>query len=300
MKFNATVLFWAVVAIIVIISVYVILCVTVFRPKTHCPTQLSTKQSVSNSAKQGASSSSSSGSNHTTETIPRILFKTGEVETCPAIIQAMHREFERANPGWEVVYMGAAKRREFLKLQFEPEVVAAYDALKPGAYKADLWRLCALYYSGGVYSDFSQMIRVPIKQLVDVRRDSLVLVAGAGAPFKPFDICNAFIGSRKQHPYIKACIDEIVQNVQNKFYGLNHGDITGPEMMVRLFHKFSSDPDFQYRMDCVWPGPPYIVKIDTDEPVIRHKHPDHYKLLGAPRNARTYVEQWLLRDVYKS
>jgi mannosyltransferase OCH1-like enzyme len=29
----------------------------------------------------------------------------------------------------------------------------AFDKLKPGAYKADLWRYCILYKKGGIYLD---------------------------------------------------------------------------------------------------------------------------------------------------
>ena len=43
--------------------------------------------------------------------------------------------------------------REFIKTHFKPDVLYAYDMLIPGAYKADLWRLCILFIKGGIYMD---------------------------------------------------------------------------------------------------------------------------------------------------
>ena len=46
--------------------------------------------------------------------------------------------------------------REFIKVNFNPLVLKAYDTLIPTAYKADLFRLCVLYINGGIYGDLTQ------------------------------------------------------------------------------------------------------------------------------------------------
>ena len=43
--------------------------------------------------------------------------------------------------------------REFIKNNFDLDILNAYDILKPGAFKADLWRCCILYIYGGIYLD---------------------------------------------------------------------------------------------------------------------------------------------------
>ena len=43
--------------------------------------------------------------------------------------------------------------REFIKQNFSDDVLYVFDKLKPGAYKADLWRYCILYINGGIYID---------------------------------------------------------------------------------------------------------------------------------------------------
>ena len=51
--------------------------------------------------------------------------------------------------------------RAFIRSEFPPDVVAAYDRLIPTAFKADLWRYCVLYKFGGVYLDIKYQWGVP-------------------------------------------------------------------------------------------------------------------------------------------
>ena len=43
--------------------------------------------------------------------------------------------------------------REFIKNNFDNDVLEAYDRLSPSSYKSDLWRYCILYKKGGIYLD---------------------------------------------------------------------------------------------------------------------------------------------------
>ena len=47
--------------------------------------------------------------------------------------------------------------REFIRNEYPPDVLMAYDRLIPTAFKADLWRYCVLYIYGGVYLDVKLM-----------------------------------------------------------------------------------------------------------------------------------------------
>lgn len=49
--------------------------------------------------------------------------------------------------------------RTFIEQNFDREVVAAYDKLRPYSYKADLGRYCLLCQNGGWYADVSIMMR---------------------------------------------------------------------------------------------------------------------------------------------
>ena len=43
--------------------------------------------------------------------------------------------------------------RDFIEKNFDESILYTFDKLKPGAYKADLFRYCVLYLNGGVYLD---------------------------------------------------------------------------------------------------------------------------------------------------
>ena len=62
-------------------------------------------------------------------------------------------KLKRDNPEFEHHILDASEQREFIKANFEADVLLAYDTLIPAAFKADLWRYCILYKKGGIYVD---------------------------------------------------------------------------------------------------------------------------------------------------
>lgn len=238
--------------------------------------------------------------------IPQTLYKTGETDTLPAAIQKLYSDTLDANPGYHIDYFSATRRRQFIEDHFARDVLEAYDTLVPGAYKADLWRLCALYEYGGIYGDFSQQYLVPLSTLV-AASDELVLTLDAPLPPYPLPfrllgvggISNAFMAAVPKHPFMKKCIDQIVDNVRQRYYGWSALDITGPGLVRQVL---SANPDTRYRMDIALfshDEPKHFVRMDTGEKVIRFKMPGHYTLLGA-KNAPSYTWVWLTGKVYSA
>ena len=60
--------------------------------------------------------------------------------------------------GWEYRFYSDEDAQNFLSTHFPAEVREAYDDLRPGAFKADLFRYCALLIHGGVYADVDIML----------------------------------------------------------------------------------------------------------------------------------------------
>lgn len=229
--------------------------------------------------------------------IPRVMYKTGKTEQAPKEIENLNRMFVRDNPGWKVRYYGDRAARRFIARHFNRDVVLAFDALQPGAFKADLFRLCILYVNGGVYSDLSQRLLVPIRNLVDTEMDELVFVADKHIVLYVMQrecVHNSFIAAVPKHAFLKHCINRIVDRVCAGTYGFNPLDITGPYMLGRELHAW---PDLNYRMQLVrGKDNNYIEDIDTGEQVIQHKQPNHYAMLKV--GGRTYTTDWILRRVY--
>ena len=74
----------------------------------------------------------------------------------PGIVNlcASHRQ---CNPGYEYVFYDDKECRDFIKEHFHENVLHAYDALIPGAFKADLFRYCELYVNGGWWFDIDML-----------------------------------------------------------------------------------------------------------------------------------------------
>jgi hypothetical protein len=75
--------------------------------------------------------------------------------------------WEQSGNDWEYRFYDDDAIENFLSEYFPPEVREAYDALDPGAYKADLFRYCVLLIRGGVYADVDVLLTADINKLVE-------------------------------------------------------------------------------------------------------------------------------------
>jgi hypothetical protein len=83
---------------------------------------------------------------------------------------------------------------------------------------------------GGVYIDTNKKLLVPLRDIIPPECDFISVV-----DFKACDIFQAFIGARPGMPYIKDCIDQIVKNVQQRYYGKSSLGVTGPRLLGEVF-----------------------------------------------------------------
>lgn len=91
--------------------------------------------------------------------IPRIVHQTWFEDVTAEKYPNMSRLIESfKQSGWEYKFYSDDEAGNFLSTHFPPEVRQAYDALRPGAFKADLFRYCALLIHGGVYADMDIML----------------------------------------------------------------------------------------------------------------------------------------------
>ena len=91
--------------------------------------------------------------------IPRIIHQTWFEELSREKYPNMSRLVESFRlSGWEYKFYADEDAASFLSTHFPAEVREAYDALIPGAFKADLFRYCVLLIHGGVYADVDIML----------------------------------------------------------------------------------------------------------------------------------------------
>jgi mannosyltransferase OCH1-like enzyme len=119
------------------------------------------------------------------------------------------------------------------------DVLNTFDNLIPGAYKADLFRYCYLFINGGFYVDINKTLEVTLDELIDYNYDYdfISVIDRYNDKDKQFGIYQAIIASSPNSELMKLCIERIVYNVKNNFYGINALHPTGPILLGSEFQK---------------------------------------------------------------
>lgn len=236
--------------------------------------------------------------------IPKKIFQTWKTKSLDPRMQAAVQSWIDLNPEYEHQLFDNEDCRNFIAEYFSDRVLNAYDNLRPGAYKADLWRYCFLLVHGGVYVDIDTTCLMPLEAMIK-DGDTLVLAKG---PFLNFAIWQGFIACPKKHPLIQATLDHVVCNIERKFYGENGAWPTGPAAMGIAVNNYGSYPDrhpfvaglnerggAQFRL-LKHIGRSKAILNDASEVVFHAKY-DGYKEM---RDSETipYPEAWHDRHIY--
>ena len=143
---------------------------------------------------------------------------------------ASHR---RCNPGYGYVFYDDKGCRDFIKEHFRENVLLAYDALIPGAFKADLFRYCELYINGGWWFDIDMLSVGSIDAFVGAEV-AFACPRDGGIPDSPA-LYQALLGSSKGNSVLEKAIREVVDTVAG-YAGANDMDAlsyTGPRLLGR-------------------------------------------------------------------
>ena len=159
----------------------------------------------------------------------------------PDLLEEASQLSQGCLPGFSYKRWNNQSLREFINASFSGDVLEAYDALRPLSYKADLGRFCLLYAFGGWYADISLKIISPLLSQVKLQGLGFFRDYGPGMPSpmaNTFDVMTALLCAEAGHPALKRCIDQIVINVNRKYYGYTSVSPTGPRLLGRVLAGF--------------------------------------------------------------
>jgi len=131
--------------------------------------------------------------------------------------------------------------RDVLSANFSGDVLEAYDALEPYAYKADLARYCLLFIHGGLYADLSARL---VKQIDVPETKKFVAFRDRNNWRTPWMIGNSLILTEPGRPELKLAIDLIVANCKSRHYGEHALVPTGPALLGRAIAMTDRSPDY--------------------------------------------------------
>jgi mannosyltransferase OCH1-like enzyme len=161
--------------------------------------------------------------------IPLNIYQTWETKELPPKMLETCNLIKSANLEFKYYLYDNNDCREFIKNNFEKEVLNAYDNIIPGAYRADLWRYCILYKNGGVYLDIKFKCANGFKFIQLTEKEHFV------QDRNPVDVYNGLLVTKPNNEIMLKCINKIVENVNNKYYGSNSLEPTGPHMICQYF-----------------------------------------------------------------
>ena len=169
--------------------------------------------------------------------IPFNVYQTWHTKNLP---QKMNENFnynKACNPKFNFILYDDNDCRDFIEKNFNNDVLMAFDKLKPGAYKADLWRYCILYINGGIYMDIKFRCTNGFKFISLTEKEhfptDVVISEYPNEPNKA--VYNGFMVSLPKNEKLLKSINQIVENVKNSYYGNSPLDITGPILFGQFF-----------------------------------------------------------------
>lgn len=143
----------------------------------------------------------------TNQKVPRIIHQTFESCTVPVGIYQAAMSWVEHNQEYEYRFYDNEECITLIRENFNDEVLQTYYLIKAGAFRADLWRYCALYIHGGVYADIDTVCQRPLQKLIG-NDDEFITPHAAAAPYA---IYNAFICSTPKHPFLSRAIRRAVE-----------------------------------------------------------------------------------------
>ena len=256
--------------------------------------------------------------------IPLHIYQTWHTKKMPPKMKECVESLKKQNPEFTHHLFDIDECREYIRSHFDEDVLNAYDKLIPSAYKADLWRYCVLYKEGGIYMDIKFKCDPNFKLIELVDKEHFVLdrpytknislkdeIAWLNSPeyamsaYTNIDseiwengiigIYNAFLVCKKNNPYLKECIDNVVKNTKNKYYGHNSLYPTGPGLMGNIYFKDGKREkihDFELFNSL---NGNYI--LSRNKKILYHypEYRDEQAQTGAPK----YYKMWENRTMYK-
>lgn len=172
--------------------------------------------------------------------IPRVCYTTWHTKNLPPLMAENYENLKKRNPSICFYLYDEKDCFEFIKKNFDKEVLDAYEKLAPSSYKSDLWRFCVLYIHGGIYIDikYNTINNFQLDQLC--YKEHFVIDRANTDKNNWWNkdeqgIYTALIVVSSKNKILRQCIYAIVENVETYYYGKNALYPTGPGLLGKKF-----------------------------------------------------------------
>ena len=161
--------------------------------------------------------------------IPLCIYTAWHTKNLRPKMSENFEKLKRDNPEFEVKLFDNNDCEEFIKNNFDESVLNAYKSLIPHSYKCDLWRYCIMYLNGGIYVDIKFNCVNGFKFIGLTEKEYWT----SDHLFK--NTLTGLLILKPKNDIMLKCINKIVDNVKNNYYGDSMLHPTGPQMLGEFF-----------------------------------------------------------------
>jgi mannosyltransferase OCH1-like enzyme len=175
--------------------------------------------------------------------VPLNIYQTWYTTNVPPKMKENIDNLVKMNPDFNYYLYSDKQCKQFIKDNFEQDVLDAFNRFKPGAYKADLWRYCILYKLGGIYLDIKFNTTIPLNSVLSDNPEIFVIDIQASSDLceSKLSVYNGVLASPPGNIIFKDCIDAIVACSKEKCYKGTYLSISGPCLLGEVLKKHKSD-----------------------------------------------------------
>lgn len=236
--------------------------------------------------------------------VPLNIYETYGSLSIPPKMKECIDKLRNANPEFNHYLYSDTECLKFIKENFDQEVADAFTALKPGAYKSDLWRYCILYKLGGVYMDIKLYTSdgVSLKEIIQQTPEVFVLDIddSSNRCATKLSIYNAFMISPPKNDIFKKCIDSIVACCKERCYKDSYLSVTGPCLLGGIIAETLSSGLEDYKKNNIFKltSTASQANIQMKGKTIVNEYEGYRNDLSSTQKSMHYAEAWQNKDIY--
>jgi len=231
--------------------------------------------------------------------VPLVIYQSWHTNSVPEKMKETIDKLIDMNPEFDYYLYSDEASRKFIQENYDEDVVNAFDLLKPGAYKSDLWRYCILYKLGGVYIDIKYYSVKPI--ISYLQQNPIVYVKDMSNSCRHLDddrgLYNGFMISPPNNSVLKHCIDDIVNSCKMRLYKSNSLDVTGPCLLADIVSKHAPEYTVKFRFNEARTKNREATLYYNEEPVFM-SYSEYRKEQRQFQNTKHYGDAWVSKDIY--
>ncbi len=163
------------------------------------------------------------------------IFLSDKSEELPRYIQQASKTIKVKYPEYNYEVYDLRKLENFIRKNYDNEVLWAFRSLRPFSYKSDLGRFCLLYKKGGWYFDIA--IKCLYKYEVDPSIDMVCFRDEQRHSQTSWAVAGGIIWSKPRNNILSTAIDMIIRNCREKWYGRTPLCPTGPALFGEAIAK---------------------------------------------------------------